>query len=133
MLSLIGCKADDRAARLRAAGPEPTREALARVASASAGAGLFRRCAACHSITKGAGDRDGPNLFGVVGRPIAQGSSRFGYTDALRRAGGDWTDARLDAWLANPQRFAPGTSMSFPGLPDPLDRADVVAYLKTQR
>jgi cytochrome c len=38
----------------------------------------------------------------------------------------------MDRWLTNPQRFVPGTSMGFPGLPDPLDRADLVAYLKTQ-
>ncbi|WP_287977455.1 c-type cytochrome [Sphingomonas sp.] len=127
------CSGEDKEARRRAAGPAPTRAALASVASASAGAALFGRCAACHSIRRGAPDRNGPNLFGVMGKPVGQNSARFGYTAALQQVGGRWTPDRMDAWLANPQRFAPGTSMGFPGLADPLDRADIIAYLSAQR
>lgn len=76
---LVACLRDDREARRRAAGPSPSASALASVASASAGEALFERCAACHSIRLGAPDRNGPNLFGVMGRPIARGSVRFGY------------------------------------------------------
>ena len=68
-----------------------------------------------------------------MGRPIAQNSPRFGYTAALRQVGGTWTRDRLDAWLTNPKALVPGTSMGFAGLSDPLDRADVIAYLETQR
>lgn len=130
---LGGCSRDDKEARRRAAGPHPDAAALARVASAAAGAAVFGRCAACHSIGAGSPDRDGPNLYGVVGQPVAQNRPRFAYTAALRGVGGRWTGARLDAWLTAPQRFAPGTSMRFEGLADPLDRADVIAYLATQR
>lgn len=133
LLALAACSGDDKEARRRAAGPSPGPEALARVASASAGAALFGPCAACHPIVRDAPDRSGPNLFGVVGQPIARNSRRFGYTAALRQVGGGWTPQRLDAWLEHPQRFAPGTSMGFAGLVDPLDRADVIAYLATRR
>ena len=103
-----------------------------RVANIGSGERLFGRCAACHAIRRGATDRNGPTLFGVMGAPVAQVSARFGYTAALQRVGGRWTPARMDAWLSNPQRFAPGTSMGFAGLADPLDRADVIAYLQAQ-
>lgn len=131
---LLGaCAGDDREARRRVAGPSPDLAALLRVASPAAGGRLFGRCAACHAIRRGAPDRNGPNLFGVMGSDVAGASPRFGYTAALRQVGGRWTPERMDAWLTAPQRFAPGTSMGFPGLADPLDRADVIAYLQAQR
>ena len=133
VLLLAACSADDREARRKAAGPAPTREALLRVASVSAGARVFARCAQCHAIRKGAPDGNGPNLHGVMNGPVAQTSSRFAYTAALQRVGGRWTPARMDAWLASPRAFAPGTSMGFPGIADPLARADVIAYLQAQR
>lgn len=68
-----------------------------------------------------------------MGSGIAQASPRFGYTAALQQAGGRWTPARMDAWLTAPQRFAPGTSMGFAGLADPLARADIIAYLQAER
>ena len=80
----------------------------------------------------GAGDRSGPGLYDVVGKPVATNSRRFGYTGSLRSLGGVWTPERLDVWLAAPAKFVPGTSMTFRGLSDPLDRADVIAYLQTQ-
>lgn len=131
VLWAAGCSDGDKEARRRAAGPSPSRETLARVASASAGASQFGRCAACHTILEGGPSRAGPNLHGIMGRPVAGSSARFGYTQALQRIGGTWTPERMDAWLAAPQRFAPGNSMAFPGMPDPLDRADVIAYLQT--
>lgn len=133
LVLLSACSQDDKAARRRAAGPAPSYAALAKVASASAGASLFHRCAACHTINAGSLDRNGPNLFGVVGARIGHHSKRFGYTAALQRVDGAWTPERLNGWLADPRRFAPGTSMSIDGLADPLDRADVIAYLETQR
>lgn len=93
---------------------------------------MFGQCSACHTVRIGTGDRNGPGLYGVVGKPVAGNSRRFGYTGALRSAGGVWTPERLDAWLADPVKFAPGTSMNFRGLPDPLDRADIIAFLQAQ-
>ena len=135
LLVLAGCGdgGADRAARLSAAGPNPDVAALLRVADAGTGERLFNACAACHAIRKGAPDRNGPNLFGAMGAPVAGVSPRFGYTAALQRIGGRWTPERMDAWLTNPRRFAPGTSMGYPGLADPLARADLIAYLSAQR
>ena len=81
---------------------------------------------------RGGADLDGPNLYGVVGHPVAERRPRFAYSAALRHVGGVWTFARLDAWLTNPAAFAPGTTMTFAGLPDGQDRADVIAFLNTQ-
>ncbi|WP_159982531.1 MULTISPECIES: cytochrome c family protein [unclassified Novosphingobium] len=117
---------------MRAAGPNPSVEALLKVADVDAGARKFRTCAACHTITQGASDRGGPNLYGVFGKVPGQNSARYGYTAALRNAGGIWDVRRLDAWLADPKKVIPGTNMQFAGVPDPLDRADLIAYLRSQ-
>ena len=101
-------------------------------ADAERGARLFRPCAACHPIGKGAPDRNGPNLYGILGAPVADTRTRFGYTYALRSVGGRWNAERMDAWLHNPQQFAPGTRMFFQGISRAWDRADLIAYLGTQ-
>ena len=131
-LALAACGDDNRAERLKAAGPNPSLDALMRVADADAGARTFGQCLACHTIGKGELDRVGPNLHGIMGKPVAGGSARFGYTAALMGVGGRWDRATMNRWLTSPQRFAPGTKMTFPGLPDPLARADVIAYLERE-
>lgn len=131
-LALGACGDDGRADRLKAAGPHPSFDALMRVADADAGARTFGQCLACHTIGKGELDRAGPNLHGIMGKPVAGGSVRFGYTAALMKVGGRWDRATMNRWLTSPQRFAPGTKMTFPGLPDPLARADVIAYLERE-
>nr|WP_229361916.1 c-type cytochrome [Sphingomonas sp. PL-96] len=118
--------------RTEARSRAPLAERLAS-ADASKGKRLFRECAACHTVARGGGDRNGPNLHGVVGRPIASGSRRFGYTAGLEAVGGHWSPDRLDAWITNPQRFAPGTSMAYPGMANGVDRADLIAYLAQQK
>ncbi len=133
LLAVAGCSADDHEARRQRAGPNPDRQALARVASAAAGARRFAACAACHAISPGAPDRNGPNLYGVMGQPIGRNSARFGYTAALQGVGGRWTAERMDRWLADPQAFAPGTAMRYPGVSDPLDRADLIAFIESRR
>lgn len=132
LLALGACSDDRHDERLLAAGPDRSVEALMKVADVDAGARKFRTCAACHTITPGASDRGGPNLYGVFGQPPGQNSRRYGYTAALRGAGGIWDVRRLDAWLADPRKVVPGTTMQFAGVPDPLDRADLIAYLRSQ-
>jgi len=85
-------------------------------------------CKVCHSFDKGGPTMIGPNIYGVVGHKIAA-IEGVNYTPALKDHGGDWTFEDLDKWLKNPQEFAPGTSMAFPGIPDIQKRANVVAYL----
>lgn len=133
MIALAGCSDERREERLRAAGPEPDLAALLRVADADVGGGKFARCSACHTIAAGGPNLAGPNLAGIHGKGLAQGNPRFGYTAALLAAGARgrrWDDATLDAWLADPQAVVPGTSMRFAGIPDPLDRADIIAFLR---
>lgn len=132
VLALTACGDDGRMERLKKAGPNPSLDALMRVADADAGARTFGQCLACHTIGKGELDRAGPNLHGIMGKPVAGGSARFGYTAALMGVRGRWDPATMNKWLASPQRFAPGTKMTFPGLSDPLARADVIAYLEQE-
>ncbi len=87
-------------------------------------------CAACHNDAAGAGTKIGPDLYGVVGRPVASVQG-FGYTPGLKKLGGDWTYVALNQWLTNPMKEVPGTMMAFPGIPDAATRADVIAFLRT--
>jgi len=101
-------------------------------ASAEAGSGerLWRQCSACHSLNAGQNGL-GPSLAGIVGADVG-GVDGFGYSDALAGLGGAWEPERLSGFLENPRAFATGTAMSFGGMDDIEDRANLVAYLATQ-
>jgi cytochrome c len=101
-------------------------------ADAAKGADVFKKCAACHNADKGGANALGPNLYNVVGDPIATGRGGFPFTDALKGKGGKWDFDSLSAWLTSPKAFAPGTKMTFAGLSNPQDRANVIAYLNQQ-
>jgi cytochrome c len=115
-----------------AAGAAPGGEILALIATAdpAKGEGDVALCKVCHTFEKGGATLIGPNLYGVVGKKIASHEG-VTYTPALQGKGGDWTYENLDVWLTNPQGFAPGTSMAFPGVPDIKKRADIIAYLRS--
>jgi cytochrome c len=98
---------------------------------AAKGAEVFKKCGACHSDTKGGPNQIGPQLWDVVGRPVAS-EAGFSYSDALKGKSGPWTFDELFAWLKSPKAYAPGTKMTFAGLSKPEDRADVIAYLNQQ-
>lgn len=126
-------KADDGAGKDAAAagGSEAgsvAPELAAAFAAADVGAGekVFRKCKACHKLEEGE-NGVGPSLYGVVGRKI-RSIEGYSYSDALP-ADKTWTPANLSAFLAKPRDWAPGTKMSFAGLGDIQDRADVIAYL----
>jgi cytochrome c len=99
-------------------------------ADAARGAALFNRCYICHSNTKGAPNRMGPNLFAVVGRKAGTYPG-FAYSAATKKAGFVWTVAKLDAYLADPQKLIPGNAMPLAGISDSQQRADIAAYLAT--
>lgn len=104
--------------------------AMAAPPAGDAGRGrtVFARCAACHDLNTGA-NRLGPSMKGVVGRKAAAAPG-FAYSPAMKGKNLTWNPATLDAFLTAPMKYVPGTRMAFAGLPNPQDRADVVAYLK---
>jgi cytochrome c len=90
-----------------------------------------QQCSACHMLAKGAAAGVGPNLYGIVGaKMFAQAG--FTYSAAVKsKAGGAWTPDTLSAWLQDPNGFAPGTAMSYPGVKKDQTRADVIAWLNS--
>lgn len=101
-------------------------------ADVAAGEKVFAKCAACHTIASGGANGIGPNLWATVGEPIGQGKAGFAFSEALKSKGGAWTFDQLDAWLKSPREFAPGTKMTFAGLGNPVDRANLIAWMNTQ-
>jgi len=110
---------------------EPPIAALLQTADATAGEAVFRKCAACHTTTQGGANGLGPNLWGTMGAPLAHVAG-FNYSAALRGKGGTWTWEAMNEWLRSPRAFAPGTKMTFAGLGNAEDRANVMAYLNRQ-
>ena len=87
-------------------------------------------CAVCHTAEKGAANKIGPNLFGVVGLKSAVAPG-YMYSPAMMQAALTWDVPTLQVYLAGPQKKVPGTKMGFPGFSDPQDQADAIAYLVT--
>ncbi len=100
-------------------------------ADAAKGANVFKKCASCHNADPGGANALGPALFGIAGGPVAAHAG-FAYSPALKEVGGSWDWDKMSAWLANPKKFAPGNKMTFPGLSNPQDRADVMAFLNSR-
>ena len=113
--------------------PAQSLNALLATANADSGKTHAVICTTCHTLNKGGPNRIGPNLYGVVGSPIAEDRGGYDFSDALKTKGKGqtWTFANLDTWLTNPQNFAHGTKMTFAGFPKAKDRADIIAYLNT--
>jgi len=96
-----------------------------------AGSRIFRRCMQCHLVEPGA-HRQGPSLYGLLGREAGTVEGYNRYSRANRESGITWTKQALFDYLENPRRYIRGTSMAFAGLRDPQDRADVIAYIIEQ-
>ena len=92
---------------------------------------VFNKCTACHNAEKGGANQLGPNLWGVLGEGVGKGHG-FAFSPALSGHGGTWTWDTLSDWLKNPKGFAPGTKMTFAGISNPQDRANVMAFLNTK-
>jgi len=114
------------------AGPKeaPLPERLAK-ASVDKGKSTAKQCEACHTLTKGGPNRVGPNLWDVVGNERGKGRNGFNFSSAMKAKGGEWTYDELDKFLTAPREYIPGTAMTFAGIKNPQQRADVIDYLNT--
>ena len=113
----------------KAAPAEPFDSLLA-TASPERGTQIAKQCTICHNLQEGQGPKVGPDLYGVVGRPVASVAS-FKYSAALKAKGGTWTFDALNKWLTDPRADVPGTAMTFAGIANEKQRADLIAYLNT--
>jgi cytochrome c len=100
-------------------------------ADPAAGEQVFKKCTACHNADKGGANALGPNLWGILGEPVGKGHG-YPFSPALAGVGGTWNWDNLSAWLHSPKKFAPGTKMTFAGLSNPQDRANVIAFLNSK-
>lgn len=98
--------------------------------SVDAGQRTANRCKSCHTFDEGGRNGIGPNLWGTLGSPRAANAD-YKYSGALTNLGGDWGYAELDAFLEKPKSAVPGTKMSFAGIRDAQDRANVILYLRS--
>ena len=113
------------------AGAAPDLGTLLASATAEAGAKVFAKCSACHTIEQGGANGIGPNLFAVMGTKIGAHAAGYAYSPALSGHGGEWTWENMDAWLKNPRAFADGTKMSFAGLSSAEERAALMVYMES--
>lgn len=101
------------------------------VADWRAGHKIFKTCGACHSFRSDQA-KFGPSLAGVIGRKAAN-LPDYPYSEAMKEKGAAglvWNEETIDEFITAPKKFVPGTKMNFPGLSDPKDRRNVIAYVK---
>jgi cytochrome c len=90
---------------------------------------VFGACAACHSLQPNQ-NMTGPSLFDLWGRQAGSLASFSRYSPALKSANIVWNDKTLDDWIADPQHLVPSNQMTFAGIKDVRQRADLLAFLK---
>ncbi|GEO85346.1 MULTISPECIES: c-type cytochrome [Alphaproteobacteria] len=125
---------DAQAGADAAAATETPIATLLASADAAAGQTIFKKCTSCHNADKGGANKVGPNLFGVVGRPVASHEG-FAYSagmkDFSQGSSVTWTYENLNHFLTAPKKFIAGTAMGFAGLKKEEERANLIAYLRT--
>ncbi len=109
-------------------------ETLLASATEAGGERIAKRCVACHTFDNGGSNRTGPNLWGIVGSPVAARDG-FSYSSALKAVGAEgrvWDFKKLDAYILDPKGYIPGNTMNFAGLRKPEQRAALIKYMRAQ-
>ena len=96
--------------------------------NAAEGAKIFKKCAACHSITEGGANKIGPALWGVLGRPAGTVPG-YKYSKAMAAHGKNWSFEEMNGFLIKPKDWIKGTKMSFAGLKNAKERAAIILYM----
>jgi cytochrome c len=102
--------------------------ALLALGNVEHGKKVFKKCAACHSVKAGGGNKIGPNLWGTIFRPVGS-ISDYKYSKALSTYGNEWSWEQLNGFLIKPSTWIKGNKMGFAGLKKEIDRASVMLYL----
>jgi cytochrome c len=89
----------------------------------------FGACAPCHSLEPNR-NMTGPSLADLWNRRAGSLQSFDRYSPALKSSRIIWDDKSLDAWLKDPQQLIPDNHMTFPGIKDARQRADLLAFLR---
>ncbi len=116
-----------------AVSPAGAEDATIRYGAEPAGRGTAaEKCVVCHSIEAGGPFRYAPNLYGIVGAKKAREREWYGYSPALMKMGGVWSEEELDRYLADADEFAPGTTKTIK-IQDPQERKEIVEFLKAKK
>jgi cytochrome c len=127
---MVAVKTEGGGAKIAAAPKEVPLPVRLAKASVDKGLAIAKQCQVCHTFEKGGPNRVGPNLYGIVDRPRASHLG-FNYSSAMKAKGGKWTYDELDKFIVNPRGDIPGTAMTFAGVKNDQQRADVIDYLHT--
>ena len=99
--------------------------------NADHGKTVFKKCAACHSISKGGSNKIGPALWGVIGRKVGS-IDDYKYSKAMSAFGKNWDFEEINTFLIKPMDYVKGTKMAYAGLKNEKDRASIILYLNEQ-
>lgn len=127
----IAVKAEGETGKGPAKAPEKPIGVLLASANVEKGKTIAKQCGACHTFEKGGPNRVGPNLWNIVEDERGKDRGGFNFSAAMKAKGGEWTYEELNKFLANPRSYIPGTAMTFAGISNDQQRADVIAYLRT--
>lgn len=110
---------------------EPIAPLLAKANPAAGEAAFGKKCATCHTANQGGVNKVGPNLYGILGAKKAH-LDGFAYSKAMQEKGGNWDYEEINHFIIKPAAFIKGTKMAFAGVGNAQERADIIAWLRTQ-